>query len=609
MHDTRCASGALAFSPGSVTIVFGVSLFVPLENSVVAKVRRKTTASKNIALFRLLVLSGLLACSLAQNLPPAQTPPDHIRGVVINAVTHEPIARALVMSQDRRFAVMTDSQGRFAFQLSRAQTEGAENNASGSNAAQNLPGALSASRPGFLQTPESIVILTPTNIAGDITIPLIPEGRIVGRVVLRTGESPEPIGVRLFRRQAHDGITHWDEVGSAQTKGNGAFRFAELNPGDYRVVTGELLDRDPVDSAPGSTAYGYPPVYYPNAEDFSSAKIIALSPGTTMQADMTIAKRPYYPVKIAVPNAPTIAGLSVSVSANGHHGPGYTLAYNTQPRTIEGLLPDGSYVVEAYNFGQNAANGSITINVRGAPVTNATMSLRPDSSIAVQVTRDFGADARGTGGASPPRVRVGSGFAGSGNYLYVYLQPAEEFDQLRGAVTNPPKAGDDSLTIDGVAPGRYWVKVNTSKGYAASITSGALDLQHQPLVVGVAGTTSPIEITLRDQTAELDGAVNVQNGDSQSVDQAAGSLSNAHIYLVPLPESSGEFRDSVAAADGSFQFQMPPGTYRALAFASDQQLPYRDPEAMRVYDSAGIVLDLEPGQKQKIQLHVQGAKE
>jgi hypothetical protein len=318
-------------------------------------------------------------------------------------------------------------------------------------------------------------------------------------------------------------------------------------------------------------------------------------------------------VKIAVPNAPTIAGLSVSVSAYGHHGPGYTLAYNTQPRTIEGLLPDGSYVVDAYNSGQNAAYGSIVINVRGAPVTHATMSLQPDSSIAVQVREEFSHEIAGS--RSSVGDGRGSSFARSigverQNYLYVYLQPAEEFDHLRGAMTNPPKAGDDSLTIDGVAPGRYWVKVNSSRGYAASITSGALDLQHQPLVAGVAGTISPIEITLRDQTAELDGSVNVQNGDSQSVDQAAGSLSNAHIYLVPLPESSGEFRDSVVAADGSFQFQtLPPGAYRALAFASDQQLPYRDPEAMHAYDSAGVVVDLEPGQKQKIQLHVLGTKE
>ncbi len=535
-----------------------------------------------------------------QNLPSTRLLLDHIRGIVVNGATHEPIARALVVSQDRRFAVMTDAQGRFAFQLS-AQTDSSGSNATGNNTAQNLPATLTASRPGFLQTSDSTVILTPANIAGDITLPLIPEGHIVGRVTLSTGEAPEPIAVRLFRREAREGIPHWDEVGSAETRANGSFRFAELFPGDYRVVTGELLDRDPVDSAPESTVYGYPPVYYPNAEDFSSAKIITLSPGMTAEADMTMGKRAYYPVKIAVSNAPALAGISVLVSAKGHHGPGYALAYNTQSRTIEGLLPDGSYVIDAYTFGQNAASGSVTINVRGTPVANPSMSLQPDSSIAVHVTKEFVAANSAPSEASPPRVRVGAGFGrNAGPSLHVYLQPAEEFDQLRGAVSNPLKAGNDSSTIDGVAPGRYWVKVNASRGYAASITSGALDLQHQPLVVGVAGATSPIEITLRDQTAELDG----------TVDQTADRLSNTRVYLVPLPESSGEFRDAVVASDGSFEFQaLPPGQYRALAFTSEQQLPYRDPEAMHGYDAAGVVVDLEPGQKQKIQLHPLGAKE
>lgn len=580
-------------------------MFVSTQHPEIVRASRRTSTVKRIWLAYLLFHLGLLVPTFAQN-PPAQAPPDHIRGVVINTVTHEPIARALVVSEDRRFAMMTDTQGRFTFPLSPAQTDSVASNAAGGNThennAQSLPATLSATRPGFLQTPDSTVILTPTNITGDITIPLTPEGRIVGRVTLATGEAPDPIGVRLFRRQAREGITHWDEVGSAETRSSGTFRFADLYPGDYRIVTGELLDPDPQDVTPRGTVYGYPPVYYPNAEDFSAARIISLTAGMTVMADMTIAKRAYYPVKIAVLNAPAIAGLSVFISANGHHGPGYTLAYNTQPRTIEGLLPDGSYVVDAYNFGQNAANGSITINVRGAPVTNATMLLQPDSSIAVQVTKEFDSDASKSAGPSPPRLRLGAGLTrGGGSYLYVYLQPAEEFDQLRGSVTNPPKGGDDALVIDGVAPGRYWVKVNSSRGYASSVTSGALDLQHQPLVVGVSGTTSPIEITLRDQSAELDGTVD---------GQTAGSPQRAHVYLVPLPESSGDFRDLVAAPDGSFQFQtLPPGQYRALAFASEEQLPYRDPEAMRAYDSLGAVVDLEPGQKQKVQLHLLGGKE
>ena len=554
--------------------------------------------ARKIALAIIACVCGCGAFSSAQILPGAQALPDHIQGIVVNRVTREPIVRALVFSPDRRFAMLTDAQGRFQFQLSPQPSSNA-----GTEPPPDMPYALSARRPGFLQTPDATVNLTALGIANDIVIPLTPEAHIVGRVTLASGEPSEPIQVRLFRRTVREGIAHWDEIGSAETRSNGGFRFAELSAGDYRVVTGELLDRDPADSAPGGTVYGYPPAYYPNATDFSSAKIISLGPGVTAPADMTISKRAYYPVRIAVPNAPAIAGLTLLVSAQGHHGPGYALSYNMQARTIEGLLPDGSYLVEAYNYGQSSSNGSLSINIRGAPLTNATMALVPNSSIAVEVTNDFTADSSASGGPLPPRVRIGSGALSiAGNSIYVYLQTADELDQLRTAVSQASPTGDaNSLTIDGVAPGRYWVKVYSPRGYAASITSGAVDLQHQPLVVGTPGTTSPIEITMRDKTAEVDGTV-----DSQGTSAVP---SGAHVYLVPLPDSSGEFHDVFVAADGSFQSPaMPPGEYRVLALASPEQLPYRDPEAMHAYDASGVVVDLEPGQKLKIQLHLMGGQ-
>jgi hypothetical protein len=42
-------------------------------------------------------------------------PTEHIRGVVINFVTHEPVSHALVFSPDNSFAAMTDDRGRFEF--------------------------------------------------------------------------------------------------------------------------------------------------------------------------------------------------------------------------------------------------------------------------------------------------------------------------------------------------------------------------------------------------------------------------------------------------------------------------------------------------------------
>ena len=66
----------------------------------------------------------------------------------------------------------------------------------------------------------------------------------------------------------------------------------------------------------------------------------------------------------------------------------------------------------------------------------------------------------------------------------------------------------------------------------------------------------------------------------------------------------GEFREINAGPDGSFGLgQIPPGTYRVLAFDNRQSdLAYNDTEAMRKFESKGEVVHLEAGQKEHLKL-------
>jgi len=79
-----------------------------------------------------------------------------------------------------------------------------------------------------------------------------------------------------------------------------------------------------------------------------------------------------------------------------------------------------------------------------------------------------------------------------------------------------------------------------------------------------------------------------------------------HIYLFPLPESSGQFREVWASPDGRFSSQqIPPGDYRILAFDRPQrELEYRNEEAMRNYHAHEQVMRLVAGQKQQLRLHM-----
>ena len=59
-----------------------------------------------------------------------------------------------------------------------------------------------------------------------------------------------------------------------------------------------------------------------------------------------------------------------------------------------------------------------------------------------------------------------------------------------------------------------------------------------------------------------------------------------------------------ASADGKFgASNMAPGVYHLLAFKQPQNdIEYRNPEAMRAYDGKGQTIRLSAGQKEQVQL-------
>src|ERR1700730_277581 len=84
-------------------------------------------------------------------------PTEHIRGVVINSVTHEPISRVLVFSPDNAFAAMTDDRGRFEFTFTPAASQpamafdiGGPQQNGFQNPTPNRPNALMARKVGFV---------------------------------------------------------------------------------------------------------------------------------------------------------------------------------------------------------------------------------------------------------------------------------------------------------------------------------------------------------------------------------------------------------------------------------------------------------------------------
>jgi hypothetical protein len=549
-----------------------------------------------------IVLAGGCFCgqgSFAQN-PDPENQSNVVRGTVVNAVTHEPIGRSLVHSPDNRYAMFTDGEGHFEFTLPKPVDENGGVGFSG-GVIRHFTSVITlmARKPGFPeeQNGGKVVEAAPGT---EIMIPLIPEALIKGRVSLPAADPVRGINVQLYFRQVQDGSLRWMLKSSARTNSNGDFRFAELDPGTYKVFTGELLDNDPETTIPGGQLYGFPPVYYPAASKFAGASPIQLTAGQIVQADMSLVRQPYYPVRIPVVNPEQNGGLNITVSLQGQRGPGYSLGYNWAKGAIEGSLPNGKYLVEASGFGQNSMNGSVNLTVAGAPAEGPSMVLARNNLISVNVKEEF------TSQQSSP---LGSWSDGKHTYildgprfnLQISALATDEFEQRSGSVRDPTR-NDDPLVLENLAPGRYWLRLRANRGYVASATMGGTDLLREPLVV-VPGANTPIDITLRDDTAELEGTL---LGVPSTQPTPGRWAPPGFIYCIPLPDSAGQFLEISASRDGKFDYQtVTPGVYHVVAFSSQQRdLPYRDAEAMKVYEAKGQVVHFAPGQKVTLQLQI-----
>ena len=540
----------------------------------------------------------------AQEAPADRLTDAKIRGVVINKLTGEPIGRALVYSPDNRYAAMTGNDGRFEFTIPKsksAEPDAANFRFNGSATPVGGPSALMARKPGFLEDPEKTGnFQTP---GSDVRLTLIPEAIIRGRVLISNTEPAGEINVQLFIRTVQEGLPRWMPSGISRSNSQGEFRFAELSPGAYKVMTMETLDRDPVNAAPAPQLFGFPSTCFPGVDDFAAASVIQLIAGQTVQADIPLSRQPYFKIQVPVLNPQANQAANVSVVRQGRPGPGYSLAYSPETHQVEGLLPNGTYNIEMITYGSVQESGAVRITVAGAAVEGPALTLIAAGSVPVNVREEF------TSTTDPNLGRFGPQSRGPSAYLGLWLEPLEDFSQRGGNALRPTgnSGGASPLFIENVQPGRYWVRFAATRGYVQSLTSGGVDLMHEPLVVSGAAH-APIEVVMRDDAAMLDGTIMSEDSAQRATDGSVGSnrTTLAYIYCVPLPDSDGQFAQFSASTDGSFASPpLAPGAYRVLAFAHPRpMLPYRDADAMRTYETQGTVVTLTATQKQHLQLQL-----
>src|SRR5262249_7511162 len=351
----------------------------------------------------------------------------------------------------------------------------------------------------------------------ELTLALVPEARIVGKVSLLSNDAAQQVSLQLYRRQVNQGRAHWVLAGTAAARSNGEFRFASLPEGTYKLLTEEYMDRDPLSRLPGEQVYGYPPVYYPNASNFAAGNPIHLSAGEVFRADLSLKPQPYHNVMISLANAEP-QNLNVRVSREAHPGPAFSLGFKPQDQTIGGSLPDGSYLVEASDS-QQTATGAVNIVVRGSPVEQSGLVLQPNQPIRVNVREEFSSQTT----SSSHWTVAGAAYQSSRASVVVTLEPTDDFASSSMAMPAFPNPKDPSMVLNNVQPGSYRVNMPPVRGYVASATAGDVDLLHHPLVIMPGAAAPAIEVTLRNDAAEVSGTIDGMTPANDSTTPAASA--------------------------------------------------------------------------------------
>lgn len=532
----------------------------------------------------LLLLPVALPLSAQQEgaAPPRQGYP--VRGTVVNSLTNQPIARALVTLQGgAQDATLTNSEGQFEF----------------ANVSAGFC-LITAIRPGFFGSrqspaPGAVRIQVGPSLT-EITVSLLPTGSISGQVTLSNSDSAENIQVYLLRRMIDNGRATWVQSEVRSANSDGIYLFGNLAPGVYRVFTAGSVDPVP-EAAHNQERWGFPPEYILGGGDVADNTALTLRPGQRLQADITLTHEPFYSVTVSVANASRRGGVNVQVYDPAGHMLPYPTHYDPRQQLVSLSLPKGRYMLEGQSFGATPMSGSREIAVQNAPVS-LDLTLLPLNPIAVTIRREFTAQNGAQSGVASGSLDGQSEATSAG--VNLTLRPvagngrAFGGGNLRRALNG---SDNSSYVLENVRPGTYWVQGFAFQGYIASITSGGVDLAKTPLVVGAGDTSPPIEIMLRNDGASL--SVSLNQAASTNVSQTA------YVSLVPQFEKPGQLPDHIQISQNVTQISnLPPGTYRVLAFDEPQQLEYMNPQTMSAFAGKGQTVTLEAGGSAKVSLDV-----
>ncbi|HEX5424747.1 MAG TPA: carboxypeptidase-like regulatory domain-containing protein [Candidatus Acidoferrales bacterium] len=430
----------------------------------------------------------------------------------------------------------------------------------------------------------------------NFVVKLVPEAIILGQVTGAHGEPLERILVTAQRWQIEDGRRQLQPAGAAVADDQGNFRIAELRPGTYFLSFAPFGSRS-IYGGPGpkkADAPGYGAEFYPGVADFTSATPITLTPGAQFQADQALTIQATFQISGRV-----VGARSLSVAVIDSEGEPAQHDVRLDPRSGEfhiSGVPAGKYTLMA------RALNAVSIQV-GTMLTSRVLS--PRQQLTAYIPLSVTSDVSGVVLALAPGISIPihlddettKDTSGNSHRVFIRLVPANagRFSQQGAVVPGYDRGQTLPASIDNVVPGTYTIEARPFGGqfYVADLRCGTVDLLRDSLTVGSSGSMPPIDVTLRDDGAQLTGAV-TQNGKPIQ----AGVV----IYSPDYPERSDIARSS---DNGSFFSQnLAPGTYEVFAVPNPQSVEFHNPAAIQNYLARATSVTLGAGGQSSVQLEL-----
>jgi hypothetical protein len=528
--------------------------------------RSPRTAVMSVVLF---VCVSLARTSLAQTTSASSSNETFtISGTVVNSVTGEPIARALVRTNGTaQHAVFTDSAGHFQI-----------------NGLPAVQASLLAQKPGYSIPHDGPGSLSDWFQIGpdttSLTVKLIPEGAIYGRVTDSSGQAIEHIPLRLTCRTLREGRKRWEQRGMMETFEDGHFRFANLMPGTYYLAAGPLAAELQILIAGDKPKTGFAHAYYPGAPDLTSAVPIQLSAGQQAETDFSLNAVPMYELSGTVSgNLPeqgvgfqllTLSGDDISLPTN----------FNMEAGTfkLQGV-PAGSYIVRAISqAGLQPMRAEARVNV-ASNIEDLRLTLTPAVSIPIVVRLDSRSSSTTSSHQDRPPISV-------------RLLPAAANNTDSFSTFQRSGSSRSAMVLQNVEPGTYTADLMPlPPWYVQSATYGPTNLLYDDITLA-PGQSYSMDIVLRDDAASLSGAVKSSDG----------NLAPAIVVIVPQP--AGKIAPHVVkGVSNRFHVDaLAPGEYLIFALDDLGDLEYANADAFAPYASQAAHVTLVPGQQAQVSL-------